>query len=460
MENTFQIARLVHIAQESIHRQVQSSSALADRESPIFEGIDSEGFYAGDSLGDSVGTQTEWLGSEDDLVRRVQDIVTQPGGRPVIVLSDALVASQGKAMPEPSPLTGKIRQLLLTETAVRNGSVGGLVALLDGGSRRTTDIDRVVDARQIEDSTLRTALQKTAASLWLKTPRRSAPAWRESDAVRVQVVNSRDQLRGCLRLRHQVYDLMGYLEEPQSGDCGGIEMDRFDLTSIHFAAVDKRNAEVIGTLRIVVQDIPHFLADSVIGNPVQVMQQQADWCREINRQLGGPWDRELAKTLHLPLPILVNSDFGERWADFLKSHPPKNGGEVSRLVVAPRYQGLSVSRMLMRAGIAVAFDLRRRFLLLECIPTHVVMYKKHKFEPLDGHHCRAQGLDQVAVGMRLDLDDTPFNAAVGLARRDAQMMRHSRSAALDASAICVCGNALCWKDGQFGSHKTHSCPLH
>jgi len=139
-----------------------------------------------------------------------------------------------------------------------------------------------------------------------------------------------------------------------------------------------------------------------------------------------------------------------------------NGGELSRVVVAPQYRGLGVSRLLVRIAIATAFDLEKSFLLLECVPTHAKMYAHYGFTLLEGHHCRAQELDQVAVGMRLNLQDDPSNQACTLARRDIQMIKEGKfdsNQLFGSKFLCLCHLTTCWRDGIYELRATKKCPL-
>ena len=127
----------------------------------------------------------------------------------------------------------------------------------------------------------------------------------------------------------------------------------------------------------------------------------------------------------------------------MAEHPPASGGEISRVVVSPLHRGLGVSALLMRAVISAAFHLKKKFLLLECVPAHAKMYAKYGFQLIEGHHCRAQEQDQVAVGMLLSLDDHPFyNKAVALAKSDGQMLGEWSASACVTTASAGSGASL------------------
>ena len=164
--------------------------------------------------------------------------------------------------------------------------------------------------------------------------------------------------------------------------------------------------------------------------------------------------------LLLIVNLVQSSDFRDRWSAIL--HEVARAGEVSRVVVAPSCRGLGVSRLLVRMVIAAAVDLAKSFLLLECVPTHAGLYAQYGFSLLEGHHCRTQELDQVAVGMRLDLDEGRHSETVALARRDIQTIRRGSPRAgrfPGAGFLCLCSLAPCWREGHYGSRGAAECPL-
>lgn len=462
--SVFDVHVLTLTASSAIADQLDATARMLERPLPVFAHTTADGFH------DFEGAQLNCrrVSTADALVEDVRELTQSPGPARLIVVSDGLVAVGSEGRTEPTRLAQEIRGLFLTSEAARNAKLCGLVGMVDGPAHRTRDIDRVVDVRPREGvpDSVAGALRRVAAALWLKAPPRTTRAFGDGEAVFVRMVKSKEQLRECLRLRHLVYGLMGYLDDEVAENGAPIELDQFDSKSIQFAAVAKSSGDVVGTMRLVLQDVPQFAPGALVERPVDLVAEHADWCGEIAEASGLRLSELLRRPPFLPLPILNNSDFGERWPNFLQENHMKFGGEISRVVVAPRYQGMGVSRVLLRAGIAVACDLQRQFLLLECIPVHEAMYVKHGFERLPGHHCRAQGLDQVAVGMRLDLRDHPFNSAAKQAQADAQVMRASRGDGLAVrsddryeKSLCLCGNSRCWKEGQYESLGRIGCPL-
>ncbi|MFQ6006947.1 MAG: GNAT family N-acetyltransferase, partial [Woeseia sp.] len=356
----------------------------------------------------------------------------------------------------PSDLTKSIRKEFLDT----NHCVG-LVGVVPGESHRTTDIDRVISGTNLEPGDVREAVLKTSQGMRLKMPPQRQTLLDRENAVRVQVVQSEEQLLECFRLRHQIYGLMAYLDEEVASTPSNIEIDSYDTKSLHFIATEHRTGETAGTLRLVLPGKPRIFRNSVVGDVDEVLDHQAEWCTSIARKVPEPVFREKIETAgFFSLPIFQSFDFRARWQNVLM--PPMAYGEISRVVVSPQYRGLGVSKLLVRAAIAAAFDIDKHFLLLECVPAHAEMYAKYGFERLEGHHSRAQDLDQIAVGMRLIFKDVPPKAAVDMAKRDISMIRDGPADSLmlfGSKHLCLCGRTPCWTNGEYQYRNHVTCPL-
>jgi GNAT superfamily N-acetyltransferase len=124
----------------------------------------------------------------------------------------------------------------------------------------------------------------------------------------------------------------------------------------------------------------------------------------IARRAGPPFISKVMAPLseYGVFPILLSTDFRRNQKQVIDE--AVYGCELSRLVILPAYRGFGISRVLIKAAIAKAFQLKRKSLLLECIPKHVEMYAKYGFKRLDGApHSRPSDLDQYAIGMRLSM---------------------------------------------------------
>ena len=386
----------------------------------------------------------------DDLLRLSNEAVGQSQPGRIVLLAEAFVTRKDQGW-EATPLARQIRELF-----VRNPThLCGLIALLNDQPHRISDIDAVLKIDEVTPELLKQKLVQVSTRLWLKSPVTAPSSMNNKDAFRVRCVQSAAELKECFKLRHRVYDELGYLEEPVSRSLSVIDMDSFDTKAMHFAAVDHRSEEFVGTARLVTI-VPQHMGHTVIGNPSRVVRDHAGWAKAIARQALVEEDRIFHEKIHqsteLPFPILFNSGFGTKYRVFMNQYPPALGGEVSRVIVSPSHRGFGISALLMRAVISAAFHLKKKFLLLECVPAHAKMYEKYGFRLIEGHHCRAQEQDQVAVGMLLNLDDHPFNKAVALAKLDGQMLGES-------GYLCLCRHSECWKR-EFQLRKNENrCPL-
>ena len=316
----------------------------------------------------------------------------------LLVISDHLAEIDGSGKARPGPIVATI----LDQFRFSPHSCG-LIALVGRVPGRISEIDRVVSWAD-DRTALRQAILQAAMGLRL----RAKPPVRPSDAapkdVKIEVVQSREQLKECFALRREVYGLMGYLPDAIMRDRSGIELDGYDERSIHFAAM--RGGEVIGTVRMVLELLPTSSGGGLSCRSVRCLNTQEDhasWCREIAEKAGPAIRNRFHYPYFMPLPILESTELDRRWSRVLENAYPVV--ELSRLVVRMDYRGFRISRDLVHAVVAKACEMQRRVILLECIPKHVDMYAKLGFEQMQGEpHSRPIDLDQYAVAMWLRLD--------------------------------------------------------
>jgi len=426
----------------------------------VFDGSDSlpawkEYLEKEDSIDGSTArlqVKMQWVAKADQLIRILSDSVACAQPRPIILLSEKLVTRTEEGNWRASPLARKVRELCIRNPA----HLCGLIAVLNEQPHRITDIDGILTKGTLTKESLKQGLLQVATRMWLKSPASAPLSLANQDVILVRRVQSVAELKECFSLRHRVYDTLGYLEEPVSRSASRIDMDSFDTKAVHFAALDQRSQELLGTARLVAI-FPPVVGQSVTPDPWGALREHADWAKTIARQAllehDNVFHEKITQSTDLPFPILFNSNFGTKYSMFMNAHPPALGGEISRVVVSPSFRGLGISALLMRAVISTAFHLQKKFLLLECVPAHAKMYEKYGFRVIEGHHCRAQDLDQLAVGMSLSLEDHPFNQSVAIAKTDGQMLGKS-------GFLCLCCNTECWKRREFQFlHNEGRCPL-
>src|SRR5262245_24022556 len=213
------------------------------------------------------------------LVRYVRELVA--GAKPgrIILLSEGLVIRNEHDAWEATSFARQVRHLFICNPA----HLCGLIALLNDQPHRITDIDAVLRIDDLTPESVKRKLLQVATRLWLKSPVGALSSMESRDAIRVHRVRSASEMRECFRLRHRVYDALGYLEEPISRSVSGIDIDSFDTKAIHFAAVDHRSHEFVGTARLVTT-VPQRIGQTIIGDPWRVIQNHAEWVKDIGRQ--------------------------------------------------------------------------------------------------------------------------------------------------------------------------------
>jgi GNAT superfamily N-acetyltransferase len=394
----------------------------------------------------------------------------QADTRLLVVVSDTFAAPAGPGRYRPTAVTAELRQQFL----LRASYYGGLIALVPGPGSRTPDLDRTLDGRALTPVGLRDAVAKVADGLRLKAPPGPPREFRAGDAVVVKAAATRDELRACLRLRHLIYDRMGYLNDLTSGCPAQLELDRFDgfdktvqRGTLHLVAQFRHGGadqEVVGTARLVfARRIPDPNRETLLGpDPTAALARQSLLIREILDGLRAAKDfasatvleTQMSRTGFGSLPILQSTDFEANNRKVLQE--AGDMAELSRVVVAPQFRGCGLSRLLVRAAVAVAIDLRKEMLLLECIPGHVPMYRKFGFEEIEGCHTRAQDLDQKAVAMMVRPLTGKFEAVV---KNDLAMLAAGPGTPFAAPYLCLCDNLACWSNGRYDSRTKQICPL-
>lgn len=445
---------LVACQDAALLNRLRSLSSQFDRSLPVFEEL-----VGDDHFKTNQSFLFEWREtSPAHLLAEAEDILRQDQIRLVVIVSDGLadVNSDGKG--KPSELTQSLRQTFYSQP-----HQCGLLALVPGEAHRVTEVDRTLSLGAVNRLELRRKVSKIADGLRLKTPPGPASALATDEAISVRLAQSAEEIEECLKLRFQVYERMGYLEEELEG--AGRELDCYDTNALHFVA-GTREGDIVGTVRLILSRRlgPNDSFDSVVGAvPGETVAAQADWVRKVARKCSRILEGKLNRPPYFgTLPILQSTKFQDNFRKIMSD--VERSAELSRLVVAPRYRGVGLSTLLVRAVIAAALSLNIKQVLLECVPAHVRMYKRRGFARIPGTHGRAQELDQEAVGMRFVSDD-PMSKARGLANNDLKMIRREfgqrdLQTLFGTKHLCMCAQNGCWSNGQFDSALRPSCPLY
>ncbi len=412
----------------------------------------------------------EYVKHEDALFRRLKTLREDESAGATIIVSDRLArrrrktdSIKGSQQLVPTGLVKRIRSLFCRP---QSRHLCSLIAFSPKESPQLRDIDVVISGcDKFDRRGLREALGLAADSLWLKSLPSNRSVLPEADSIICRAVDSRDELMECFRLRWSVYKPMGYLDSNIAGADDQIDIDQYDESALQFVAFDYSTSRVVGTMRLIISSLNDFLENTIIGKPSVTLRACREWCDEIKVAATDPRLREkLNEPRTSEMPILQYDGFIDQWVKLAEQ--AEEGAELSRLVVDPEYQGAGISNMLVRMGIAVAKDMGKHFVLLECAPHHVTMYEKYGFQSMRRHHFRHQDLDLSAFGMRLALSESAVDPAVGDAEHlldCASQLTLERTPALATSLklhhVCLCHNIQCWKDSAFVDRGQATCPL-
>ena len=199
----------------------------------------------------------------------------------------------------------------------------------------------------------------------------------------VKPVTDWSQFTSCLQLRLETYAHLGYLSSESRCD-----IDPFDWSSVHFIAVDEDEATA-GTVRLIIE---------AAGGPEGIAELQASeqWCSRLQKQTG------TFATRSASIPILATMKDNQIADAILHAERP---AELSRIIVAPKFRGVSVCRELSNAVVEKARELHRDVLFLQCLPKHVGLFQKLGFEPLlQALDYRLLNVPDRVVAMRMLLD--------------------------------------------------------
>ena len=399
-EATFRVSALFFVQDKGLRDRIRQDLKAFERSAPV-EGHD-----------ETFRIAAKFLETENDLRGELKLLLVRNVPTTIILISDRLIVrdlpghvvrdTRGRACP--GPIVHDVRrQFLISPHLV------GMVGLHEGPAKHVRDIDRTASVDDLTNGALRDSILNVALSLRMKAPPppRNGEQMPAGESIRIETVQSETQLRRCFAIRHAVYGrIMRYLPDEIIEHRAKIEIDRFDTRSIHFAAVRDRTEDVVGTMRLVL-NYPNPRSRSANGSGVFLpfaLRAHEWWCQMIARRAGPPFVSKVMAPLseYGVFPILLSTDFRRNQKQVIDE--ALHGCELSRLVILPAYRGFGISRVLIKAAIAKAFQLKRKSLLLECIPKHVEMYAKYGFKRLDGApHSRPSDLDQYAIGMRLSM---------------------------------------------------------
>jgi predicted GNAT family N-acyltransferase len=318
----------------------------------------------------------------DDWLERRQRREVAPR---LVVVSDQFIETTPLEVPGPTALVEAVRHPFSS-----GNGLCALVAVFDRPLGRVRDVDATVNTGNGPDG-LVAGILRAATSLRLKSPPRRRQ--RTAEGLRIETARDQQTLRACFALRHRIYGMLGYLPDDVAAESCGLEIDGYDVHSIHLAAVV--GEEVVGTVRLILGGVE--VSDS----------KQPAWTRALARRCGPSIRQRVESPAPWGLPVMASPAFRRVWSRL--STGPKPPVELSRLIVAPEWRGLGVSSLLIGGVVAEAKRLGPRPVVLECIPAQRRLYYAHGFRLMNhrlsgGPRLRPVDLDVPAIGLWLPLD--------------------------------------------------------
>jgi len=198
----------------------------------------------------------------------------------------------------------------------------------------------------------------------------------------------------ALKLRYQVYRVMGYLDDAFLRTKVAVELNWCDRISRHFGLFlqsPEGSERLIGTTRLVLTKLP----DLEIGTWYEAIAQSHTALQPLlNRQ------RQEIAQFRLPAlqTLKLNDDLR---AEALSNAP---WGEISRVIVPLEWRGCHFADRLVEAAVEAAKKLKVQELFLECLEMHSCMYQKCGFEVI-GQRGEVLGVGKTMLGMRLRKSD-------------------------------------------------------
>jgi GNAT superfamily N-acetyltransferase len=367
----------------------------------------------------------------------------------LVIISDQLASEIKRETGPPANLAYLLRDRYRSAKAILYFL--GIEPVPTQGSRF---VDQVIDA-SADKEIFSEALRRAYLAICYRRPPSEKNIGPET-AIEVGVVRTLEDFRKCLALRHDVYSLLGYIHDDVDE---ATELDYYDPSAMHFFAVASNpgGRSFVGAARLVIAGTK-LRRRGLFSDTAHTRQTFSAFCD----QIASP-DPHLRRKLEegpggAALPVLAAFNFG--------GVSPGAGVsvsdlcELSRVVVTDEFRGLGLSRLLVRVAIAAAIDLNLKYILLDCIPQHVVFYEKFGFETIrEATPKFAWSIDREAVVMRLQIKGSEDGAANRMAKRDIAMMQVPRTTMSPPGTLCLCHNSECWRSGEYWGRGGNDCPL-
>lgn len=178
-----------------------------------------------------------------------------------------------------------------------------------------------------------------------------------------RVLHSLIDLLESYRLRYEVYRGLGYLAYPLESK---LEIDPYDLYAVPFGAFDLATGEMVGTLRLIFNEV------------------QPGYAALVRRVLEDSSDLDLiaraTASTHGHLPSVLSPRIADRFATSNTGRFPLV--ELSRNITHPAHRGTGVARGMMELGLAHAMQHGPAFIVGGCMPEDLAMNARYGYQKL------------------------------------------------------------------------------
>jgi len=326
-----------------------------------------------------------FVSEETTLAHKVIELLYMTSSPlPLVLVSDSILEGTEERLQFSA--TGQ----LIDNACLTNSIPAAFIALGSDSRELPKGLVAQVGTSPLDLLKLREAIGRAALRVHLMAPPRSGtgrvsrdPSSLDSSRFSFQLAETPEQLLSCFELRYSIYDVMGYLSKEIASSGLGLEVDFHDGISLHFLALDTATQEVAATLRLVLPNQPWGVCASVGPEFREAFLVQQRWFRRLAEFIKSPaLQRKLLDAGAGALPMLQNARVSQKWQKPISDG--LNGVEISRCVVPPKFRGLGLSRTLLHQALAAAFELGRRTVFAECVPSHVPMYQQYGFADIEG----------------------------------------------------------------------------
>lgn len=262
----------------------------------------------------------------------------------------------------------------------------GTIAIMPRPTRML-DIDRTVGS-DCGNKCMAQALRMVVSRLeYLSSPTELPKGKSFSVTVRPLKTTNQRELQAYFSLRHQVYTIMGYLDEEVENCRSKLEVNEADLHAIHLGAFSRNGAQeiLVGTARVVTNGA----VDQALYATIKQLVNDDPVARE---RLEDPY--------LLGLPIFQSHKAMNEIMQEVFSGD-QSSGELSRVIVAPQFRGHGIANQLIDAALrkSIASGIQRLF--LECLAVHTGLYAKHGFHCISGVEGQVVDVARTMVAMEL-----------------------------------------------------------